>query len=218
MATHETICKFNQSGFCKYQTNCRKQHIIDICPNTMCSSMSCILRHPKVCKYFTNFRRCKFEESCAYLHGPDNQMDEKNISELKQEIENVKAKIEEIDTIISKLDHIETRISSVEESNLKNSEEIKEVKNKLDQKTTELEEVKKILEQKSSQHDELAQNFYILMNAVDDLEKSSAQFKHHLNHISQQIQTFHCNLCGQAFKNEQTLKNHIQRNHGASKT
>ena len=145
-------------------------------------------------------------------------MDDKIISELKQEIENVKTKIDEIDTILSKLDHIETRISSLEEINLKNIEEIREVKIKLNQKTTGLEEVKKIVEQKSSQHDELAQNFYILMNAVDDLEKSSTQFKHHLNHISQQIQTFHCNLCGQAFKNEQTLRNHIQRNHGASKT
>ena len=189
-----------------------------ICPTTMCSNMSCVLRHPKVCKYFTNFRRCKFEESCAYLHVPDNQIDDKNISELKQEIENVKTKIDEIDTILSKLDHIETRISSVEESNLKNSEEIKEVRIKLDQKTTELEEVKKIIEQKSLQHDELALNFNILMNALDDLEKSSTQFKHHLNHITQQIQTFRCNLCGQAFKNEQTLRNHIQQNHGASKT
>ena len=77
---------------------------------------------------------------------------------------------------------------------MKNNEEIDEVKNKLNQKTIELEDVKKIRDQKSSQHDELAQNFYILMNAVDDLEKSSTQFKHHLNHLTEQIQTFQCNL------------------------
>ena len=218
MATHESICKFNQSGFCKYQNHCRKQHINDSGPTSMCNNMACLLRHPKVCKYFTNFRRCKFGESCAYLHGHDTQTEDKNISELEHELENVKAKISEIDAILLKLEQIESRISSMEESNLRNREEIDELKKNLNQKTFDIEEVKKILDQKSSKHDELAQNFYILMHSVDDLEKSSAQLKHHLNHLSKQIQTFQCNLCGQAFQNEQTLRNHFQRNHGASKT
>ena len=124
----------------------------------MCTNVSWILRHPKVCKYFTNIRRCKFEESCAYLHGPEHRVDEKKISELEEEIKNVKAKIGEIDAMLLKLDLIETKISSVEESNFKNKEEIEAVKNKLDLKTSELEELKKVLDQKSFQHDELAQN------------------------------------------------------------
>ena len=219
MATPETICKFNQSGFCKFQSHCRKHHIMEICPNHKCTNMTCVLRHPKLCKYFTNFRRCKFEESCAYLHGPEHNAErDENISELEEKIENIKAKLDQIDSFLLKLDHIETRISSKEEICHKNNEEIEQIKKKLDHKTTELEEVKKILDEKSSQHDELALNFNILMNAVDDLEKSSTQFKHQLNHLGAQIQTFHCNLCGEAFRNEQTLRSHIQRNHGASKT
>ena len=172
---------------------------MDIWTTPMCTNLYCTFRHPKVCKYFTNVRRCKFEESCAYLHGPEQRVDEKKISELEQEIENLNAKIAEIDAILLKPAQIESRSSYVEESNFRNNEEIEKVKNKLVLKTSQLEEVKKVLDQKSSQHDELAQNFYILMNAVDDLEKSSAQLKHHLNNLSQQIQTFQCNLCGQAF-------------------
>ena len=232
MATHESICKFNQSGFCKYKEHCRKQHVMDVCPTSMCNNMSCLLRHPKVCKFFLSFMRCKFGEACAFLHGPDKQTDAENISELEQEIQHVKAKISEVETILSKLDKIEERMMSVEKRNLKTCEEIKEVmktlnqktsqmekvQKTLDPKTSQIEEAQKTLDEKPSQLDDLALNFNILMNSVDDLEKSSAHFNHRLNHLSETIQMFRCNLCGQAYPNEQTLRNHIQRNHGPSKT
>ena len=231
MATHESICKFNQSGFCKYQEQCRKQHVMDICPTPMCNNLSCLLRHPKVCKYFLSFRRCKFGDLCAFLHGPDKQTDAE-ISELEQEIQHVKAKISEVDTILAQLDKIEGRISDVEKSNLKNCEEFKEVmkifnmktsqiedvQKTVDQKISQIEVAQKTLDEKTSQLDDLALNFNILMHSVDDLEKSSAHFNHRLNHLNQQIQVFRCNLCGQAYPNEQTLRSHIQRNHGPSKT
>ena len=91
---------------------------MDICPTSMCNNMSCLLRHPNVCKFFTKFRRCKFGESCAYLHGPDIETGNARISELEQEIQIVKAKISEIETLLLKLENIEDRIKSVEESNI----------------------------------------------------------------------------------------------------
>ena len=92
--------------------------------------------------------------------------------------------------------------------------QIEVVQKTLDEKTSQIEAVQKALEEKTSQLDDLALNFNILISSVDDLEKSSAHFNHQLN----QIQMFRCNLCGQAFPNELTLRNHIQRNHGHSKT
>ena len=86
------------------------------------------------------------------------------------------------------------------------------------QQTSQIEEVMKTLDQRTSQLDELALNFNILMNSVDDLEKSSAHFNHHLNHLSEQIQIVRCNMCGQAYQNKQTLRNHIHRIHVPSKT
>ena len=68
IANIETICKFNQYGFCKFLSQCRKQHINDICSNNQYNSNTCLLRNPRVCKYFSNFQRCKFAEQCAYLH------------------------------------------------------------------------------------------------------------------------------------------------------
>ena len=42
MATSETICKFNQSGYCKYGSHCRKHHVTEVCPNIQCTMASCL--------------------------------------------------------------------------------------------------------------------------------------------------------------------------------
>ena len=117
-----------------------------------------------------------------------------------------------------KLENIEDRIKSVEASNTKNCESIEDVKKTLDQKASQIEEMKTTSDQKNYKLDDLALNFSILMNAIDDLDKSSAQNKHHLNHLSEQLQNFQCHLCGQTYPSQQTLRNHIQRNHGTGKT
>ena len=64
----ETICKFNQFGYCKFQTHCRKQHMMDMCQNIECDLKTCLLRHSSICKYYFSFGRCKFADTCAYLH------------------------------------------------------------------------------------------------------------------------------------------------------
>ena len=69
METPDMICKYNQSGFCKYQDHCRKQHISTICQNLTHTKVTCLNRHPRICKFFASFGRCKFGASCAYLHS-----------------------------------------------------------------------------------------------------------------------------------------------------
>ena len=132
----------------------------------------------------------------AWSWQPENQTGDIRISELEQEIKNVKAEISEIETILLRQENIEDRIKSVEESNTKSCESIEEMKKTLDQKASQFEEMKETSDQKNYKLDDLALNFSILMNAVDDLEKSSAQHKHHLNHLSEQLQQFQCHICG----------------------
>ena len=62
------VCKYFQSGFCKFQEHCRKQHVKELCETDKCTSKVCIKRHPKVCKYFKTQNACKFNELCAYQH------------------------------------------------------------------------------------------------------------------------------------------------------
>ena len=174
---------------------------MDICSASQCSNMNCVLRHPIQCKYFSNYGRCKFEERCAYLHSYQTAVDDNKIKELEKEIDIVKSKISETEILLFKLESFENRIKSLEE---KNAESISEIKN--------------ILEKNGIKLQDLDQNFYILVHSVDDLEKSSKYLKHQFQILSDQSQNVNCNLCGQGFSNEQTLRNHIQKNHATFKT
>ena len=63
-----TICKFNQTGFCKFKQFCKKEHV-----NEMCESQSesktemCTKRHPKICRNFIKDGECGHGNKCAYM-------------------------------------------------------------------------------------------------------------------------------------------------------
>ena len=61
------ICKYNKFGYCKFDEKCRKQHIKEICFEKSCEISQCNQRHPKVCRYYRNYGRCKFSP-CALKH------------------------------------------------------------------------------------------------------------------------------------------------------
>ena len=101
MATPEIICKFNQSGFCKFQSHCRKEHSMEICTYMQCSMVTCIYRHPWVCRHFINCGRCKFADSCSNLHKIDDKVGElrseqvKEIGMLRQEVQKLHKQVED---------------------------------------------------------------------------------------------------------------------------
>ena len=46
-----TLCKFNQTGFCKFRQKCSKTHNNTLCENENgCNEEYCSKRHPKLCK------------------------------------------------------------------------------------------------------------------------------------------------------------------------
>ena len=108
MADPNTICKFNQTGYCRYQSHCRKQHVMELCSNLECAmDSSCVKRHPRVCKYFSIFARCKFDDNCAYLHKNETKSLEKEIFKQKEKVEKemkeLKDEIEELQKQITEL-------------------------------------------------------------------------------------------------------------------
>ena len=106
-ATSETICKYNQSGFCRYGSHCRKQHNMDICMHTQWTMETCVKTHPRMCKYFTNFGKCKFSDSCAYIHINKTQaLNDKIVKQkvdLENEIKQLRAEIEDLAIQVSDL-------------------------------------------------------------------------------------------------------------------
>ena len=79
-----------------------------------CDILDCIKRHPKECKYYTNYKRCKFNP-CKFLHTKQLNYDEK-IKDISENIEtervNIEIKIKKID---EKIDILDRQIRAIEE-------------------------------------------------------------------------------------------------------
>ena len=94
-----TICKFYQTGFCKFKSTCRNIHIDDICSSYSqeCKDSSCTLRHPRRCRYYGYLGHCKFGEKCAYLHQSLAQEVFAELNSMKEAI----SKLREISNALS---------------------------------------------------------------------------------------------------------------------
>ena len=68
MAVNSSTCQFYKYGYCRYRDTCRNLHIEENCENLQCDVSQCQKRHPRACKYFTNFKRCKFGNYCKFRH------------------------------------------------------------------------------------------------------------------------------------------------------
>ena len=97
------ICRYNKFGYCRYADKCHFRHHNVICVNKKCNVFDCDMRHPVVCKYFINFKRCRFT-SCAYKHNTVN----------------------DVDALVEKIGKVESRLTEVQ-----NGEEAKEIEKKL---------------------------------------------------------------------------------------
>ena len=97
MAT-QIVCSFFKFGYCKHKEMCRKRHVKEICENSSCDVYTCILRHPKPCKFFRNHRMCKFDP-CMFSHEINNTSD----TNLETKIDNLEKIISEKDDIIKQL-------------------------------------------------------------------------------------------------------------------
>ena len=103
----ETVCKHHQFGYCKFQENCRKEHILEICKTPSCPMVGCPLRHPKNCKFFSIFGICKFGEHCAYLH---RSLRDDTIAKLLEQKDKLQA---EVATLVGRVDRLEKFILSI---------------------------------------------------------------------------------------------------------
>ena len=87
----QSVYSFNKFGYCKYGNECRKVHLNDLCDGFSCEFLNCKFRHPKICDWYREYGRCKFDPY-AFKHV-DSLNDTENIRSENAEIE---AKLKEI--------------------------------------------------------------------------------------------------------------------------
>ena len=87
MAGQRGICKYNQTGFCKFKGSCPNIHDNEICNVRNCSPNLCTKRHPKECRYFADYKYCKFR-ACAFAHS--ERIEKGEVNALREEINYMK--------------------------------------------------------------------------------------------------------------------------------
>ena len=103
----ESVCKYNQRGFCRYKKKCRNIHVDKIClEENYCKTEECIKRHPKLCRMFSKEESCPYGNGCAYKHKQQTKQNEniqkvivannKEVNDLKDEVNQLKVLISQI--------------------------------------------------------------------------------------------------------------------------
>ena len=180
------------------------KHVNEICVKSNCEIHKCTQRHPIRCKYYQDYQRCKFGSYCYYRH----EETENNKENLKDFIEKTNVLENKVFLLSEQLNEKSTEMKDLElklialEKVLKQSEDKIELLNSL----------KDSIEQINGRVQEVEQNNYILMHAVDDVEKDTKVIQIKLDALSEH--NFACNFCDQTFRNEDTPQNHTRIDHG----
>ena len=103
----DNMCRYNKYGFCKYGDKCHFRHENVVCVVKKCTVLDCDKRHPVTCKYYRNFKRCKYLY-CAYKHEKESDVNENDerIEMIEVTLKNVEAtnKLTNIDILAKEID------------------------------------------------------------------------------------------------------------------
>ena len=104
MNQEQVVCGFFKFGFCKYKDTCRKKHEYKICKNTACQIRNCPLRHPRICRYYRDFGRCKFDKLCAFKHIEADLTLSKRLEILEKKVEEKNKIIDQLTVVQKKME------------------------------------------------------------------------------------------------------------------
>ena len=152
----EAICRFNQNGYCKYKNHCFRKHVDKICENGRCSASNCNLRHPRNCKYFFQYRYCKFGQFCRFNH------EEKGKEHTNEEIDILKLDLEKL------------------------KQEIHEKDKNINRKELEIQELEESLRAQREGGNSFNDNIDDLANRIEDIKKENKDLKNNIEEIKEE--------------------------------
>ena len=102
----DTLCKFQNSGYCKYKENYTFKHVKEEYNEKICSRKTWRKRHIKMCRY-----GCRKLLTCEFKHKINSE--EVSLkSQIKELEETIKNLVEENKTYVTKLSAIEYEIET----------------------------------------------------------------------------------------------------------
>ena len=106
----ETQCMFHKFGHCKLGSTCLRYHAAEVCNDESCDITLCSKRHPKACKFFKEYKRCKFSECCSFSHDIVVCQNQNDFNTMKTKIAILEAQAEKNDGKINGLNEIVAKL------------------------------------------------------------------------------------------------------------
>ena len=222
------VCRHNKYGHCRYKDVCRNLHVNEMCQDVNCETVKCKKRHPRKCKFFQEYKRCKFGEFCSFDHTLAN-LNDYTIEELKKELENVKIKV---DALEKQIEHKNFELTEAfKKISETQNESLITIRTQIIKTSMEAfeEAVAAALAPLSLRQDELEHRNDARLDSLltmvstfagaaskKPIDTSTVQPKPGNNSAkaySNHPKTFPCNICGQFFDLERSLRNHIRSQH-----
>ena len=215
-AMEDTICKYNQSGFCKFRKTCDKRHDNEICNNiTNCKETQCTKRHPKKCKRFNENGKCFYKEECAYLHD-DVTSNQNKLNEMmslcvikhENEIKELTKDVKRLEDVLKNMTvHIETLVKALQSSQQsENRNYPKTQDNDNENKDPETEIVFRCEQCSFYCKKEVTLKKHV--NTKHDRELQDVQLQD-----SEKTCKFHCDQCEYSCASKKSLKKHAVNEH-----
>ena len=229
----QNVCRYNKYGYCKFGEICRKLHVDELCVESACDQITCDKRHPKECKYYTNYRRCKFNP-CKFAHK-ENIHDVKfeelvakvdTIEETLKAKQNVELKIKEMD---DRLEVLQREIKVIESGMTEKQQAVDKVEfenfvrcveNKVERFECNLTTMRKALSEKDNTIEKLEKRIDEVVNVSEKQSVKIEQLVKKIKEISEvaviPIQKFKCRNCDFETTSEKGLKQHTSKKHTKS--
>ena len=240
---NKNVCKRNKFGYCFFGDKCRNLHVNVICVVKNCDMIVCEKRHPRSCKFYRDYGRCKFVDFCKYNHNDPPQdksakqfeikmthieilvsEKEKEISKICQELSENKENLKELGEIVAKQEKV---IKDLIE-NLENEKRIKEKDKAVEIETIKL-DVKEELKEIKDVQKECIKFVGGILECIDDMEfdELKLEFENRfpkdedIVEIENSLEStfinpsmgFSCEKCEFIAKNKGGLKTHIKMKH-----
>ena len=178
----------------------------EICNDKSCEIKNCNLRHPKICKFYRDYRMCKFGEWCYFLHSEIQSIDTKSVDDLKKDFN------EKNEEIKRKMKEIDEKIVAVQKEEL---ETIKKLENIFNSKFETLENTIVTLKKCLSEKDDYISSFETRLKNLEEKNENVKKTgdSENIKMASKDEIVLKCPSCDFTNKSKHGLKIHIQRMH-----
>ena len=109
----DRICIYEKFGFCRNGVGCKFTHPTLVCDDENCNIKDCLKRHPQACRFFTNYSKCKFGDTCKFLHRnhKDDTISKDEYNTLKDKYDVI---VENYNQVKEEYSKLQGRVSSLE--------------------------------------------------------------------------------------------------------